>query len=173
MFKTLLLRENDPWYIFVKNLSDELLVYNSELGRIKKQELFKKNIKMVEFEPHAFCNRKCSFCPNSFIDRKNNKNVFDINVYKKIISDLQLINYDYSIRFSRYCEPLARDEIYDFIHIARDSLPNAKIDIITNGDFFKKETISKLKEVGLSTLRISVYPSDNSAWNHSNAMKDI
>src|SRR5581483_9454318 len=45
------------------------LVHDPALDAAGKRVLFKRNVELVEVEPHAYCNRTCSFCPNSIIDR--------------------------------------------------------------------------------------------------------
>ena len=150
-----------------------MLVYNPFLEKKDKKDIFKKNIQMIEFEPNSYCNRTCSFCPNSFLDRINNKQSFDFKVYKSIISSLQEINYSGWIRFARYSEPLGFKSIYDYIKLASTNLPNAKIDLVTNGDFLNQKVFFKLRESGLSVLRISIYPSEKFDWSYENAVKKI
>ncbi len=161
----------DQWDDYVNNLVRELLLYHQDLSENRKQHIFKQNIKLIEFEPLAFCNRRCSFCPDSFLDRKHNKTILDFEIFKKVIRDLVLINYDQSIRFARYSEPLAFHDIFKYIAFARHALPKVEIDIVSNGDYIKDTLLTKLKEAGLSTLRISIYPDkDSSAWDHAKAI---
>lgn len=35
------------------------------------------NLRLIELELWAYCNRKCSWCPNSFIDRQKNRTMMD------------------------------------------------------------------------------------------------
>jgi radical SAM protein with 4Fe4S-binding SPASM domain len=136
-------------------------------------KIFKRNVSMVEFEPHAFCNRRCSFCPNSILDRYKNKTLFDLALYEKTIGELSFIDYDQTIRFSRYSEPLACEEICNYIRLARDSLPKTSIDVVTNGDFLTDKMVAELREAGLSILRISIYPDKDSRWSHENATSKV
>lgn len=164
----------DQWDDYVNNISRELLVYQEDLSEKRKQRIFKQNIKLIEFEPHAFCNRTCSFCPDSFLDRKHNKTILDFEIFKKVIRDLALINYDQFIRFARYSEPLAFHDIFKYISFARQALPEVEIDIVSNGDYLKDTLLTKLKEAGLSTLRISIYPdNDSSVWDHTKAVSSV
>ena len=36
---------------------------------MNNKDLFKKHLKLIEIEVFSFCNRKCWYCPNSYIDR--------------------------------------------------------------------------------------------------------
>ena len=73
----------------------------------------------------------------------------------------------------RYSEPLGFKSIYDYIKLASTNLPNAKIDLVTNGDFLNQKIFFKLRESGLSVLRISIYPSEKFDWSYENAVKKI
>ena len=59
--------------------------------------------------------------------------------------------------YSGYVEPLLHKKIYENIAEARHYLPEAQIEIISNGDVLNKIRLKKLFEAGLSTLLISVY----------------
>lgn len=75
----------------------------------RKKWLFKQSVKLIEIEVASFCNRKCWFCPNSFVDRTQNVR-FDESVYAKIIKDLAQIDYSGMLNFHRFNEPLADKE---------------------------------------------------------------
>lgn len=46
-----------------------------------------KYIRMVEIEIFSFCNRKCWFCPNSFIDRNSTNILMQEELYLKILNE--------------------------------------------------------------------------------------
>lgn len=112
---------------------------------------------VVEISNSGVCNRKCSFCPRS------DPNYLDVNefitsdLHTKIFSELSNLNYKGMVIYSGYVEPLLHKKIYDNISEARKFLPEAQIEIITNGDVLNKDRLIKLFEAGLSTLLISVY----------------
>lgn len=163
----------DHWTHFLSILDGMTLEHNPDLNENAKQDLFKRNITLVELEPHAYCNRTCSFCPNSTIDRLTVQTELDRPLYEKILDDLQTISYDKVLRFARYSEPMADDHIYEMVSLARQYLPEANIDIVTNGDYLNAEALNRLREVGLSTLRISIYMRKNIPWSVKNAQEEI
>lgn len=57
----------DHWAHFLSIISRATLEYDAGLTEEGKRTLFKRNVTLVELEPHAFCNHTCSFCPNSTI----------------------------------------------------------------------------------------------------------
>ncbi|MFH1442215.1 MAG: radical SAM/SPASM domain-containing protein [Candidatus Omnitrophota bacterium] len=138
--------------------------FNQEgLSREEKKAFFKKQLKNIEIETHAFCNRTCSFCPNSQINRLNKNQIMPVPVFNKIISELELIDYRNVLKLHRYNEPLALDIIFDRISYARRQLPHANIGIHSNGDYVTKEMLLRLEEDGLNFLQLSLYIDFNGA----------
>lgn len=93
------------------------------------------NIRLIEIELHSYCNRKCSWCPNSFIDRTF-KTELPSNLFEKLINELSMINYSKYISFSRYNEPLSDKQLLnDRLAYIRQKLPNVTTVANTNGDY--------------------------------------
>ena len=148
-------------------------VFSEQLTPAQKRQLFKGVVSNVEFEPHAFCNRVCSFCPNSHIDRRSNRQVLSPQVYTKVLTELQEIGYGETITFARYSEPMARDEIFGMVEEARRKLPNAYLKLISNGDYLTPEKIDRLKTAGLNFLPISLYLPESTPWTREAAMEQL
>lgn len=141
---------------------------------LNNKELFKKQLKLIEIEVFSYCNRKCWFCPNSFINRHSDNTLMSEETYIKILSQLKEIDYSEEVTYSRYNEPLSyRDVILKRIKQARDFLPNAKLRTNTNGDFINIEYIHELKEAGLNELFIQQYLANNELYNHEKMKKRI
>ena len=93
-------------------------------------------IRLIEIELTSQCNRQCSFCPNSYIDRHSKNKVLDEKVFKKLIKELDEHNYSGFISFSRYNEPfMHRDILEERIRYIRQHLDNVTLVTNTNGDF--------------------------------------
>ena len=56
--------------------------------------------------------------------------------------------------YSGFNEPLLNKQAYQNISSARDYLPDAKIELITNGDVLNITRLKKLFKSGLTTLLI-------------------
>ena len=112
---------------------------------------------VVEISNSGLCNRKCSFCPRSAPDYPHMNEFISEELHKKIFSELSLLNYKGMVIYSGYVEPLLDKKIYKSISEARNFLPEAQIEIITNGDVLNLSRIKKLFSSGLSTLLVSVY----------------
>ena len=115
---------------------------------------------LVEISDSGTCNRSCSFCPRSdenWIKKFDKKEFIKPQLHESIISQLKDLKYNGIVVYSGFNEPLLNKSIYKNISQTRNYLPNAKIELITNGDVLNEARISKLFKSGLSTLLISVY----------------
>ena len=163
----------DHWTHFLSILDRRTLEHDPGLDAGAKRALFKRNVDLVELEPHAYCNRTCSFCPNATIDRLTVKTTLDRGLYESILDELASIGYDRVLRFARYSEPMAHDHIYDMVALARRRLPGATIDIVTNGDYLNPKAVARLRAAGLSVLRVSVYMRRGVNWSVEAARDEI
>lgn len=128
---------------------------------------FKHQLKLIEIEIYSYCNRKCWFCPNSFIDRHSSNTLMPEDMYLNILQQLKEIEYSGEVTYSRYNEPLAYKEIFlSRISQAREYLPNAKLRTNTNGDYVTAEYINDLKNAGLNELFIQQYLGNNEIYSH-------
>jgi len=160
------------WSNYLATLQREHFVVGDALTTQSKKDLFKSSVDLVEIEPHSFCNRVCTFCPNAFLDRRSNKVDLDVSLLTSVLDDLASISYNKRIRFALYSEPLANPNTINYIRLVREHLPKATIDVITNGDYLKDNMLDELAEVGLDILRISVYPKGY-IWDVPEAKKQL
>lgn len=122
------------------------------------KERFKLNIRMVELEQHSYCNRKCWFCPNQFIDRQFQPVQFlDEAIYTQILNDLADIKYDEIISFSGNCEPFSQPSFLDRVKGARELLPDAFLMTNTNTDYLSTEIVHDAEEVGINVIKAQLY----------------
>ncbi|MBN1197434.1 MAG: radical SAM/SPASM domain-containing protein [Candidatus Aminicenantes bacterium] len=149
--KNYLMKKDDNFSIINKNH------FNANLDMREKLDLFKSSVKMIEIEVFSFCNRRCWFCPNLYIDRHSDNIFMQDSIYKKVIYDLKKIDYSNKISFSRYNEPLSNKNIFKRLIEAHEVLPSAQLHMNTNGDYLERDTIPQLYECGLSSLNIQVY----------------
>ena len=112
---------------------------------------------VVEISNSGMCNRKCSFCPRSDPTYEHVNEFISKDLHNKIFTELSKLEYKGMIIYSGYVEPLLDKKIFACIKEARHFLPDAQIEIITNGDALNFKRAKKLFDSGLSTLLISVY----------------
>lgn len=122
-------------------------------------ERFLNNISIIEIESNSLCNRKCSYCINAHIYRRNENEVLKEDAYKKLIDDLANIGYERTITFHRYNEPfLKKNNMILFrIAYARKMLPKAKLVISSNGDYLDAEYLDKIAASGLDELYLQCH----------------
>ncbi len=136
----------DPLIKRKKGLTDNVQFYN--------------NIPLpsvIEISESGTCNRKCSFCPRSAPDYKDVKEFIPTSLIEKLSKELSKYNYSGIFLFSGFVEPMLDKNIYNLVSIVRKNLPNAKIEMVTNGDVLNEKRIKKIYQAGLSTLLISIY----------------
>ncbi len=128
-----------------------------------------KKLRMVEIEIFSYCNRKCWFCPNSFIDRHSQNNIMPEELYINVLKDLASIDYAGIISYSRYNEPLSNRDIFiERVKQARKILPNAKLHTNTNGDFITRELLDEIYDAGLRSLNIQCYLREDEIFDTNN-----
>lgn len=145
-------------FAYANALPKDLFTDQIKLPRVR--QLFAKYVRLVEIENHSYCNRTCSFCPNSSLDRISRVVPIDAAVYGRIIDDLASINYDQTVVWARYHEPLADDSIYERLTQARKALPKAFLSVTSNGDYLNADTRARLEDVGVDHMYISLYLPD-------------
>ncbi len=115
---------------------------------------------IVEFNVYGACNRSCSFCPVSDPSFYTNKyEEISIELFTKIMRDLQAIQFDGMVLISAFSEPFLNKDLPELVRINKSILPDTRIEINTNGDIFKKriDKLTRLFEAGLDTVTVSVY----------------
>jgi len=136
-------------------LRPELLELN--LSRERTVELFKQYVEVVELETVRFCNRRCSWCPNSFIDRISTKKFMPDGIWQDIVSKLSSIDYAGTFVWSRYSEATADPSLSQKIRQVRGAMPRAWIAVISNGDYLTEKLLLEMAESGLNRLCLDAY----------------
>ena len=139
------------------NSLGKLHFIQNEATAEEKKYFFIHQLSDVEIETHSFCNRACSFCPNSQFSRFDKSQIMDESIFKKVMDELNLLGFKGTIQLNRYNEPLALDLIFDRVEYACKQLPYAYIGFHSNGDFVTKDKLNRLQEAGLDFIAISRY----------------
>lgn len=124
---------------------------------MNNRERFKANIRGIEIEPHSYCNRKCWFCPNSFIDRTGPVQFMDQAMYMQILHDLASIEYSEYMSFLGWCEPFSQPSFLDRVKEASYLLPNVLLVSNSNTDYLTTEVVRQAANNGLHLLRAQLY----------------
>ena len=117
----------------------------------------------VEIEICTKCNRRCSFCPVSKIDR--GEHYMSERLFKKIINYLSMIKFETSwhlsfngrIGFHLFGEPTLHPKLIQFINYTRERNPLASLELTTNGKLLTVPLMKALSDVGVNLFEISEY----------------
>lgn len=101
---------------------------------------------IVEMGVSQNCNLRCNYCPNHLLQGKAPERIMPMRLFKKILSDLQQIDYDGKIFFHRFNEPLMFDGLEEYIKRAKEALPKTTIELFTNGLLLTRARLERLKE---------------------------
>jgi radical SAM protein with 4Fe4S-binding SPASM domain len=101
----------------------------------------------VEVETTTYCNRRCSYCPNSIFDRgtRDNEVLMPEGLFTKIVTDLGKNKFVNQFSPHNYGEPLADHRMPHLLEIAREAMPLARIALYTNGDFLNLDLFHELQ----------------------------
>ena len=162
----------DQWTAFLAQVTPEA-VGHAALSSAAARVLFKRLVRIVEIEPHSYCNRRCAFCTNALIDRRGANVLFPDEVYQRLLADLASIGYAGKVLFARYSEPLAHEHIFDMIRATRVACPASEIMIISNGDYLDRDRLSRLANAGLNRLHVSIYLANDEIWTGALATQRV
>jgi radical SAM protein with 4Fe4S-binding SPASM domain len=128
---------------------------------------------LVEISNSGMCNRKCSFCPRSNPDYPDLNEFISDELHTKLCAQLSECGFEGVYAYAGFNEPLLHKKIYKHIEEARKFLPNARIEVITNGDVLNPTRIKKLIDAGLTTLSISAYDGLEQAESYQKMCEDV
>jgi hypothetical protein len=139
--------------------------FRTDLSPDRARELFKRHVELIEVETTSYCNRTCSFCPNAQIDRRSEKHIMPEETWQAILDGMREVDFDGSIVWSRYSEPLSEKRILDRIREVRLAAPKARITVNSNGDFLTADYLEKLADAGLDRIWIDIYIPDEEVYD--------
>jgi len=124
----------------------------------EKSALFKLSVSNVVLEISSYCNRHCTYCPVSQVDRFTTNHFLPEDIFNRVIGDLARIDYDKGICLNLYNEPSAdRELLLSRIKSIRSALPGSRIYFSTNGDFLNRDYLKEMVDAGLSELYITLH----------------
>ena len=119
---------------------------------------------IVEINIFGSCNRSCLFCPVSNPDVYVNKNEgLDLDLARKLCSDLGEIKFKGIILFSAFSEPFLHKNLFDLVSTFRTLLPECSVHLVSNGDAInsKPHLLGKLMQAGAGQLSLSLYDGEH------------
>lgn len=130
----------------------------------------------IDIETTTYCNRRCSYCPNSIFERslRKNERLMSPALFRKIIDELVDMGFNGRINPLRYGEPLTDSRLISFMHYARERLPQATLKIYTNGDFLTAILLDQLYDAGVRDYLVTLHSTDEPSLTASiNRMRQL
>ena len=117
----------------------------------------------IEISESGTCNRKCSFCPRSDPNFEDKKEFISDDLHEKLCNELKDLNYEGTVRYSGFVEPMLDKNIYNLINMTRKIVTKSNIEMVTNGDPLNLKRLKKIFSSGLNKVLISVYDTEEDA----------
>lgn len=111
----------------------------------------------IQVETCSFCNNDCHFCPASTAVDPRPREFMSWDVIDTLINQLRDIQFNGMVSLFNNNDPLIDKRLPEIIARFREGLPDAKIEIYTNGILLNLEVAEKLWEAGLDSLMIDHY----------------
>jgi Iron-sulfur cluster-binding domain/Radical SAM superfamily len=111
----------------------------------------------IQIQTVSWCNRSCVFCPSGKFPVE--KVFMPVEVYHRIINQLQALNYTGRISPYLMNESLLDKRLAEFITYIREHCPESWIAINTNGDALSETLLDRLFDAGLNSLDVNAYDS--------------
>lgn len=108
----------------------------------------------IEIEINSYCNKACSYCPNSEFERVEKGNMSK-TLFNKILHDLQVLNFTGRVSYNFYNEPLLNKDLEEFIVKTRENLPLCNIVIYSNGSMLSLIKLLNFFKLGVDKFIIT------------------
>jgi MoaA/NifB/PqqE/SkfB family radical SAM enzyme len=145
--------------------------FRLDLAHSDSVRLFRAYVELIEVETTSYCNRTCSFCPNSFIDRLSDKFIMPEPTWRAILDGLREVRYNGAFVWSRYAEALSERRVVERIREVRSAAPDCHIGMNSNGDFLDADYLNELEAAGLNRLWVDLYTPDEDVYDLDVAAK--
>lgn len=132
-------------------------IYEPRMRHLKISESNAPLFDSVFFEVRTKCNGTCTFCPASVLEDIRDDASMSMGLYKKVIAELKGMQFSGRIAYHVNNDPLIFPQLSEFVAYARQNLPKAWIQILTNGKALTLEVVEKLLRAGINELSINYY----------------
>lgn len=147
-------------------------IYIESNGNIEKlfvrvnNEITNQNVKLekdifkytnrISIELSNMCNYATIHkkCP---LNLENTHSTLSSKIVYKIFEELKKYNFNGTIAFHTYNEPLIDPRLFMFIKEAKEKCPDVGVYILTNGYYFNQIIADELIEIGVSHLEVTAY----------------
>ncbi|MBF0353697.1 MAG: radical SAM/SPASM domain-containing protein [Alphaproteobacteria bacterium] len=111
----------------------------------------------ISLELRTRCNGLCQFCAASVKEEKRLDQTMSFDIFSKIVSELEAMNYRGRIAFNVNNDPLIVPDLLHYVTYSRRRLPLAWLQITTNGKALRNELATGLLKAGINEMCINWY----------------
>ncbi len=140
-------------------------IFTAPLEHAEQKKLFKKYVRNITLEVFDYCNRKCTYCPVSLVDRQSQVQLMPDAQFDKIVADLVEIDFDRSICLNLYNEPLAHERTFTAARQLAEALPKARVWFNTNGDYLNAKVMERIADAGIQRIVITLHLAANAKYD--------
>ena len=116
----------------------------------------------IEIEINSDCNMSCAYCPNSNSERVESGHMSE-DLFLKILRELNVAEYRGRISYHFYNEPTLSPNLVKFVKLTREYLPEAFIDLFSNGTLLDNNKIEELIAAGVDKFTLTKHIGANIA----------
>ncbi len=128
----------------------------------------------VSLETRTICNGRCAFCAAAVQNNSRQDHRMSDEVFKRCIDELSSIRFSGRVAFFVNNEPLLDEKIAERVAYARTKLPEAFLQISTNGIRLDSAIANDLFIAGLDEMIVNCYVTDSRIPDHvSKAVADL
>lgn len=149
---------------FLAPLKQNLRIFAHRDRETKIREIFSNTyaeptpfFHQIQVETCSFCNNDCHFCPASTAVDQRPKSFMSWDIIHELVEQLKSIQYNGLVSLFNNNDPLIDKRLTEIIRYFRKELPDAKIEIYTNGILLNMKLAVELWEAGLDSLMIDHY----------------
>ena len=118
---------------------------------------------VIFLETSTACNRRCPYCPQSILPTK--QEYISQEVIDAFIAALNSINFDGSVDFHFFNEPLLDDVLPYIVKDVQDACPKVKYTLHTNADKLNIHNTKLLIDSGISKFIVSRHAPYSAEWD--------
>lgn len=121
-------------------------------------------LRSIEINIADACNRACAMCPHSLDTYKASRGTFSIELAETLNKHLREIDYKHQISLTGFGEPLLNKKLPQIAAAISKGVQLGWMEVSTNGDIIRRDTVEKLVNSGVTNITISLYDEDNSDY---------
>lgn len=134
---------------------------------------FRQAVRWIEIETSSQCNRQCSYCPNSVVDRRSGNRFMEWLVFAKMIAELKEIGYDGAVKFVGNNEFFMHEKNFDYLRHARELLPGAQFELFSNGDYLTRELLNRAAHLKVGRLTVTLHNAPTKRFTESDTLSRV